>query len=83
MTRPLAATTSLKYQAVFMLAYGAGLRVSEVAALQITAIQGADSSGRPVSGNTWSAGGLTRQVCPSKLGLCLGSLTKSLSSDGF
>jgi site-specific recombinase XerD len=37
-TRLLAATKSLKYQAIFMLAYGAGLRVSEVAALQTTDI---------------------------------------------
>ena len=34
----LAATTSLKYRAIFMLAYGAGLRVSEVAALETTDI---------------------------------------------
>ena len=34
----LAATTSLKYRAIFMLAYGAGLRVSELAALETTDI---------------------------------------------
>jgi integrase/recombinase XerD len=34
----LSATTSLKYRAIFMLAYGAGLRVSEVAALETTDI---------------------------------------------
>lgn len=34
--RLLKATTSLKYRAVFMLAYGAGLRVSELAALETT-----------------------------------------------
>ncbi len=37
-TRLLAATKSLKYRAIFMLAYGAGLRVSELAQLQITNI---------------------------------------------
>ena len=36
--RLLDATTSAKYRAVFLLAYGAGLRVSEVAALEITDI---------------------------------------------
>jgi integrase/recombinase XerD len=36
--RLLDATTSLKYRAVFMLAYGAGLRVSELAALETTDI---------------------------------------------
>jgi site-specific recombinase XerD len=39
-TRLLEATTSLKYRAVFMLAYGAGLRVSELAALETTDIDG-------------------------------------------
>jgi integrase len=33
-TRLLAATTSLKYRAIFMLAYGAGLRVGELVTLQ-------------------------------------------------
>ena len=37
----LAATTSLKYRAIFMLAYGAGLRVSELAALETTDIDSA------------------------------------------
>lgn len=36
--RLLAATTSLKYRAIFMLAYGAGLRVGEIAALEVTDI---------------------------------------------
>jgi integrase/recombinase XerD len=36
--RLLEATASLKYRAVFMLAYGAGLRVSELAALETTDI---------------------------------------------
>jgi site-specific recombinase XerD len=36
--RLLDATTSLKYRAIFMLAYGAGLRVSEVVGLQTTDI---------------------------------------------
>ena len=34
-TRPFGAVTSPKYKAIFMLAYGAGLRVSEVGALQV------------------------------------------------
>jgi integrase len=34
----LAATDSPKYRAIFMLAYGAGLRVGEIAALQVTDI---------------------------------------------
>jgi site-specific recombinase XerD len=36
--RLLAATDSPKYRAIFMLAYGAGLRVGEIAALQVTDI---------------------------------------------
>jgi len=36
--RLLAATDSPKYRAIFMLAYGAGLRVSEITALQVTDI---------------------------------------------
>jgi integrase len=36
--RLLAATDSPKYRAIFMLAYGAGLRVGEIAASQVTDI---------------------------------------------
>jgi site-specific recombinase XerD len=37
-SRLLDATTSLKYRAIFMLAYGAGLRISEVVSLETTDI---------------------------------------------
>lgn len=37
-SRLLAATTSLKYRAIFMLAYGAGLRVGEITGLQTSDI---------------------------------------------
>ncbi len=39
-SRLLEATSSLKYKAVFSVAYGAGLRISEVAALKISDIDG-------------------------------------------
>ena len=38
LTRLLAATESPKYRAIFMLAYGAGLRVGEITALQVSDI---------------------------------------------
>lgn len=39
-SRLLDATTSLKYRAIFMLAYGAGLRINEVVSLETTDIDG-------------------------------------------